>query len=439
LIWTKEFNKQLMDLQAGPTGDQYLTGSDTGRLFVGRMDTSGVLLWSTTVIGSSEGKAVIVDDNDFSYVTGMLNDTITVDTFFIWPSTTIGYGGSMFLAKFDPAGTCVWIREAGTSVSPKDISVDLNSAVYITGQIKQTAHFDSISINALSYTDAFISKFDSTGVCQWAKRCGGIHSSGSSFRCDEGNGIQSTSNGTVYFTGTCIDTTIFDNDTVFGAPITNDIFIAKYQTTGNLVWVKRFGGGSDDEGRCLVLDSAENIYIAGSHVGYLVLGPYSIPYIGNYDLFVTKLDSSGTVLWAQHAGGQSWNDFADGITLNSEGEVIVSGRYTDSSAFGGIFLSDPGFNGFIAKLSNPATNISENRAKMASVLYPNPTTGLLTLPSTEIINEISVYSSLGQALYSENYKGRSEITFDVSFLIQGIYLLQVKTEAGIQVKRFIKN
>src|SRR5439155_1564249 len=147
--------------------------------------------------------------------------------------------------------------------------------------------------------------YDSTGLLVWAKQAGGIDA-------DRGEGIAVDSSGNSTVTGFFALTATFGpgeaNQTVLTAAGSNDIFVAKYDSTGLLVWAKQAGGANVDGGDGIAVDSSGNSYVTGFFFSTATFGPGEVNQtvltaVGSDDIFVAKYDSTGLLVWAKQAGG----------------------------------------------------------------------------------------------------------------------------------------
>jgi uncharacterized delta-60 repeat protein len=100
-----------------------------------------------------------------------------------------------------------------------------------------------------------------------------------------------------------------------------DFYVVKLDSSGNVIWTKTIGGGSDDVARSI---------IQSSDGGYVVAGWTNSFGAGGWDFYVVKLDSSGNVVWTKTIGGIG-DDQAWSIIQSSDGGYVVAGN---TSSFG---------------------------------------------------------------------------------------------------------
>ncbi|MBK9208838.1 MAG: SBBP repeat-containing protein [Anaerolineales bacterium] len=235
----------------------------------------------------------------------------------------------------------VWAKSMGASSTEEgdDIAVDGSGNVYTTGSFTGTVDFDpgagTADLTSAGSNDTFVSKLDSSGNFVWAKRMGGSD-------IDNGYAIAVDGSGNVYTTGRLRGTGDFDP----GAGTTNlisagldDIFVSKLDANGDFVWAKRMGGSDYDYGYGIAVDGDGNVYTTGSFRGTVDFDPgagtTNLISAGLDDIFVSKLDSSGSFVWAKRLGGSS-ADVAGDIAVDGSGNVYTTGY------FGGTADFDPG-------------------------------------------------------------------------------------------------
>lgn len=171
-------------------------------------------------------------------------------------------------------------------------------------------------------------------VFDWAKQMGGINS-------DNGYSIVVDAQGNIYTTGYFYDTVDFDPGVgVFNITSTGsaDVFITKFDASGNFVWAKNLGGPQADFGLAIALDNTGNIYTTGLFVGTSDFDPnagiFNLTSTGG-DTFISKLDPSGNFVWAKKI--DSPTNFNIGVSLTSD----ASGNVYTTGYFDGIADFDP--------------------------------------------------------------------------------------------------
>ncbi len=233
------------------------------------------------------------------------------------------------------------IGGSGSSANTYSVAVDTDGNVYTTGNFQGTVDFDPSAgtgnLTSNGSNDIYISKFDSTGAFVWVKQIGGSNN-------DSGNSIAVDSSGNVYITGKYAGTVDFDpgagTSNLASSSSSNDIFVAKYSSSGTLTWAKSMGGASSDEGSSIYVDSSGNVYTTGYFNGGIDADPGAgtvvLTSAGVEDVFISKLDSTGTYVWAKKVGGTGSDIGYGGIYVDASSNVYVAGQFSGTSDF------DPG-------------------------------------------------------------------------------------------------
>ena len=212
------------------------------------------------------------------------------------------------------------------------------------------------------------------------------------------------------------------------------LFVQQANAQGWL-WAKSAGGSSAEYGTYLTTDRMGNVYVAGSF-GSPVLSFGSITLIdsGAVNIFVAKYDSAGNVLWAKSAGGSN-NDVAFSITTDGTGNVYITGLFASPTiTFGATTLTNFTSGGsediFIAKYASTLSTPTIINEPHNLFLYPNPTTGAITLTidNPVTISAFHVYDMLGRVVYENTnidpqYCSNSSIHIILPELSDGIYRL----------------
>jgi hypothetical protein len=152
---------------------------------------------------------------------------------------------------------------------------------------------------------------------------------------DRGRGIAVDGAGHVWVVGTTesSDFPTYGTPLPSGAPA--DVFVARYDSSGTLLWLSTFGGSGEDDGRAIALDPAGNVYVVGT----------TRPQPGSGDAFVAKIDPSGALVYSALLGGSSL-DVAEGVAVDATGAAWVVG-YTLSSDFPQVASLFPELQGYV--------------------------------------------------------------------------------------------
>ena len=176
------------------------------------------------------------------------------------------------------------------------VAVDSLDNIIVTGET---------SSDGAGGVDLVLEKYDSSGSLIWKRALGGTSG-------EYGEGVAIDSSDNIVVTGIC------QSD---GAG-SNDILIAKFDSSGTLQWDRTLGGTGDEFGYGIAVDSSDNIIISGRTTS---------DGAGDYDLIVAKYNSSGTLQWDRTLGGTS-GDESDAVTIDSSDNIIVVGRTSSDGA-----------------------------------------------------------------------------------------------------------
>ena len=211
------------------------------------------------------GTSITTDAFGNVYTTGGFTGTVDFDP---GPGVFNLTGGGGFISKSDNSGNFIWAKAIGGEGSSMVIDNGGSGDIYTTGGFTGTVDFDpgvgTFNLTAVGGVAGFISKLDSSGNFVWAKQISSING-GDAF----GQSITIDASGSVYTTGSFRGAVDFNPGT--GAFILSssggiswDIFISKLDSSGNFVLAKRMGGPETDGGSSIALDASGNIYTTGS-------------------------------------------------------------------------------------------------------------------------------------------------------------------------------
>ena len=387
------------------------------------------------------GPSINIDVNGNVYVTGTFGNNPIINTITFSNVILTGFGKSdIFIVKYDSSGNVLWAKCVGGSNNDfgTGISLDANGNSYITGYFGSTTlAFDSITVtnNSNGNSIIFVAKYDSLGNVIWAKSSG-------TYSCLKPS-ISIDANGNSYITGFFnTNYAVFGNITLTNV-CDESIFIVKFDSLGNVVWAKSAGGVStdSDEAHSIITDAKGNSYVTGFFQGMLTFGNTAVlTSTGSLDIFVAKYDSSGNVLWVQKAGGDD-NDVGNGISIDANGNSYITGYcYSSYAIFGNSGWANCGNTNnsivFVAKLKNVTIGITEvnNLANKVNV-FPNPTNGCFILSVPPETKEIHILNSLGQIMENVTVDNQTILNFEI--IKSGIYFIQIITDKETAIKKLI--
>lgn len=324
--------------QGNPTFGSFALPFPPGSgVFVIKFDNDGNTIWARTATVPSSicanctaGTDVVIDANGSCYVTGYFELTANFGPY----SLTSAGNHDMFVVKYDSEGNVAWAKRAGGagydgSVGNPSIAVDMTGNAYVAGDfLSAPADFGPFVLNA-SARDPFVAKYDTNGTVLWARSATGA---ADQWAYDVGV----DGDGSVYITGSFFGSLDFGN-TALSSSGSLDLFLAKYDGAGNLVWATSAGGADGDSGYRIAIDGVNDIHLTGSFRSTATFGPFMLTSAGSADVLLAKFDSEGNVL-SVDAGGGSDTDLGYGIDVDGEGNAWLIGKYRGTATFGAFTL-----------------------------------------------------------------------------------------------------
>jgi PKD repeat protein len=308
---------------------------------------NGAHQWSKRFGGSYDdaASAIAVDGANNVYFTGYFRGTAS----FGGASLSVPFTNDLdvFLVKLTPAGAHVWSKNFANDGNERGygIAADAAGNVAITGSFSNTVNFGGANLTSQNaMTDVFVARFTTNGAHSWSRRFGASDGN------ESGCGAAMDTSGNVLVTGYALKPVDFGGGTLSALGGT-DGFVAKYgAASGSHMWSRRLGGAGNDYGYGVAVDGANNVLVAGSFAGLASFGGISLPLLGASDAFVAKYGSSGNLVWARGLGGI---DAEVGRAVGVAGGTPVStGYFSGSGLFSGTTLSSSGMSdAFVTRLA----------------------------------------------------------------------------------------
>ena len=312
--------------------------------------------WANAVggTGTDLGKSVSVDPDGNVYVAGdftsptlQFGQTTLVNT---------SFATDIFLAKYDPNGNVLWAVQANGSAHDyvRGLKTDVLGNAYVTGYYGSsslTFGNQTIQNSGSPNGDLYLAKYDPNGNILWVRNSEGSSNSDGARAVETVATAGAVIGGPFQSSSITFDTIVLNN---VSAP-DQDGYIAAIDSTGDVDWAMRYGGNEHDRTNGLSADAAGNIYAVGVfESNQMSFSGSTLTNAGNgtYDMFLSKFDNSGNVQWVHRFGGIG-HDHANSVDADLFGYVYVAGYFESQTIdFGNITLTNPTFpdaNQFLIK------------------------------------------------------------------------------------------
>lgn len=367
-----------------------------GRAFKSAATPTGLAKWATSIgsITNAEVKSVAIDSSSNVYIIGYFSGTATIRSFgsgggggaiTLTPYGTLTSASvfeEVFIVKYNTTGIAQWattVGSAGTSEYGYSIAVDTSGNVYVTGNFSTTTRINSFSsgggggaitltsygrlVNASGNIYAFIAKYNTNGIVQWA-------TSIESLNVANGYSLAVDTTGNVYVCAYVIDTltiksfgsgggggtiTLSSYGTFTPTSIDNAL-IVKYNSSGIVQWATTIETVCNNVNYSIALDSLGNVYItsqfsnsalinnftSGGGGGPITLTAYRTLTTGGNNVYIVKYNSSGIAQWATCiAAASSFVEVNRCIATDSSNNVYFTGFFGSTATIKN-FVSDTG-------------------------------------------------------------------------------------------------
>lgn len=334
------------DVKLQATEDKKTREYTPADAFLARYDTDGKLLWVRQAGGPALDQiyAVATDKEGNAYVTGYFEGKATFGTTTLTSRTQPdGYHdpdtryGDFFVAKYDPAGKLAWVRQAGDTGlnTGQAIAADASGNVYVTGRFEGAAiHFGNLLVTRTDQYN-FVAKYDRDGNILWAQPTAGVY-----YLEHANNSIAVDASNNVFVAGSFIFTQSVGGITL-RANSNKEIFLAKYDTDGRVLWCKQAGGEAHDQCNGLALDAAGNAYMVGHFNEIATFGTVQVRVqtheagVSGYGTYIACYRPDGDLAWVDTPDLNTW---IEGVAVDNHGQLVVHGGFRDFVTLGNTTL-----------------------------------------------------------------------------------------------------
>jgi hypothetical protein len=322
-------------------------------MFVTRLTSSGDVLWVKTAGGPDidKGLGIAALEDGSAVVSGRFCESAVFgegET----NETELDAGDAYetscasFLAVYSASGGFEWARISALHCIARAIATAPDGSIYLAGEFSLPATFglgdpDEVTIEPCEdHDDTFLAKFDATGDFIWVAVSTGDDS-------EYARGIDVRADGSVAITGEFRGTAVFgegeENETTL--PVTTatheDLFVAVYSSSGELVWARSAGGDDNDVATDVAAYTDGSLVVVGAIDGNAIFGlgePNETLLLssGKQDTFIAKYQEDGDLEWARaEIGSGTMNSlWGRSIDVIDDGDFFVAGIFNTEATFG---------------------------------------------------------------------------------------------------------
>ena len=324
-----------IDLDPGPGTDIVSGAGQDGYLI--KQANDGTYLWGARLTGNCLPNALAFTSDGDILVVGTFMGTVDFDPGPGVANMTAPASLWYFVCSYSPDGTYQWAKKFGCNqpVYEPAVAVDASGNIHLTGTFTQTMDADPgdgtgevYNMTSAGINDVFITTLDAQGAFVRAMSFGDTGD-------DRGVGIAADPDGNVYVTG------YFAGDIVIepnGANIAltnnsssyNEVYVLKMNAAGAVQWAKSFGGQWYDEGRCITVNAAQEVFVGGRACTSADLDPGPGAFInpGSDAAFYLKLDAAGDFVQAALSYYTNLSDArSDAIAVDASGRIYITGHF----------------------------------------------------------------------------------------------------------------
>jgi hypothetical protein len=419
-------------------------GGGLNDAFIVKFDAAGVRQWGSYYGGASDDPAwsCNTDASGNVYIAGGTQSSsgTVIATTGAHQTTYGGSTGDAYIVKFNSSG----VRQWGSYYGGASYDVGYSCSIDASGNVFLAGRSDSNTGNNIAtasshqsnhgggIADAFLVKFNASGVRQWGSYYGGASN-------DEANSCSADASGNVYLVGytqsntSTVIATTGAHQTTFGGGA-DDAFIVKFDAAGVRQWGSYYGGSTSDLGYSCSADASGNIYLAGrsdSNTGTFIatVGAYQSAYGGSNDAYLVKFNNSGVRQWGSYYGGAS-GEWGYSCSTDALGNVYIGGHTGSTGtviASAGAHQSSIGgsFDAFLVKLTDcvalsPSASVNASVCAGTGINFTVGITGTAT----------PVYNWTGPSSFSSNVQ--NSIIANASTVHIGVYTVTVNNAGCIE-------
>jgi hypothetical protein len=379
-----------------------------------KLTPQGATLWLKLTRGLAT-LASKTDNQNNLLINGVFSDTLVLDNYTLISPPSVS---SSLIAKFNTSGQCVLAIQDNGGFYPYPMTMDALDNMYEASYFAADTFTIGHGIHQITLYRAnggnYVAKYNTNGDLLWAKQ----------FRRWA---IAPDDYGNLY-------TLQQDTADSFYSQLT------KYDANGNLLW-KRTIIHPNDIYHINLKFNKDNLYLSGGFRNSISIGDSAYSDNGTTRMFIAKLDTTGQLLWFNKSAGTG-NAGGKDLAFGPPNEIYVTGDIGEGQSTFDTCSYSVNLGIFLTKITDNTitTGIKLIKSNSSLYIYPNPshTTFYLTLSNT--IQEpitINIFSPQGQLIYSETVNdiaGSHKITLNA---LPGVYYLRAEGKKESFVEKLV--
>lgn len=307
-LYTMSFSPGNSNFDLTSSGADFVNYFVDRDIFVVKLNNQGDLQWARKIgeEGENYTSSIATDTAGNVLLAGRFEAATDFDpgagSYILTPP--VSNNADAFVCKLDHNGDYVWARQfggAGSSITTSAVSADETGNVYAMGSFLATVDFDpgpgtfnlttGVSAQSWDVMNTFISKLDTAGNFVWARNMGDLPPGGAVTQFLQPMGMALDKTDGIYITGIFNDTSDMDPGPGTSYIYPNgesDVFLVRLDTSGSFTWARSFGGSNYESSWGLRTDDWNNVYCIGRYKGLVDFDPSDTG-----DFIVTSLSAQG--------------------------------------------------------------------------------------------------------------------------------------------------
>ncbi|MFM2206269.1 MAG: hypothetical protein RL213_244 [Bacteroidota bacterium] len=405
--------------------DSLVVSNGSLDMFVAKYDASGTIRWVRHGGGPLDdyGNRLALSLEGGVTLAGSFKDTLDADGLQL---VSLGNRDAL-LCHYDSDGQIVWVHGVGGAGEDRAYGIiqSVDSSYFFTGMFTGNVSFGAVQLTCNSFFGTYVAALDLHGSPLWA-----VKADAGANDFSRGFGIERDQQGNVYVNGYFSGSLRIGAATLVasGGQYDIDAFLFKLTPAGSLVWARKDGGDGNDEAQDMCINATGEIVSIGFFADSARFSPFTISSAGLSDLFIARYDTAGNLIAVNGYGGTG-NEYGYGITGDAVGNLFMTGVFTGSSLFGTYSFTTAGGNdAFIAAVGPSASGVQEIGSGGLLFVHPNPVHDRLFLGSRLVSGlskdaELRFTDMTGRTVLSRDMSDGT-MDIDVSMLTPGPYIVR---------------